>query len=347
VSIESFLEWSQQQNRNIIKTLKGTVTSPKCVWILAPWGPQQVVEMRGISCRNHARHLLPKQYREVQTKKLWKLLRSANWQLCEETAYVESYRKCEKLSDSNQERVTQTLCATVLLDKQERSLSTGIQRFDFEFFYFDEGTASHSLCCRFANNRLFPNSPESVSKLWRYDWCKKHMSLSHGRQQHGRLRDTLMRSQWLSRWIQQREPAQPEMPHSREDFVVHSCIEVCFFPVETVTPTLTSDGAKKTLAFCCCALRCIWNSNELVCSKMEKEGSRSNETLQVQKGTVVAIWRCDRIAMVLWNLIWSELKPHDNFVLPHHLKSIIRQFDLQIIPRLCWHFAVLCYTVDK
>jgi len=41
VSIESFLEWSQQQNRNIIKTLKGTVTSPKCVWILAPWGPQQ------------------------------------------------------------------------------------------------------------------------------------------------------------------------------------------------------------------------------------------------------------------------------------------------------------------
>jgi len=60
---------------------------------------------------------------------------------------------------------------------------------------------------------------------------------------------------------------------------------------------------KKTLAFCCCTLRCIWNSNELVCSKMEKEGSRSNETLQVQKVAVVAIWRCDRIAMVVWNLI--------------------------------------------
>ena len=75
---------------------------------------------------------------------------------------------------------------------------------------------------------------------------------------------------------------------------------------------------KKTLASCCCALRCIWNSNELVCSKMKTEGSRSSEILQVQKVAVVAIWRCDRIAIVLWNLIWSELKPHDNFVLPHH-----------------------------
>ena len=46
-----------------------------------------------------------------------------------------------------------------------------------------------------------------------------------------------------------REPAQPEMPHSREDFVVHSCIEVCFFPVETVTPTLKSDGAQKNFGF--------------------------------------------------------------------------------------------------
>jgi len=211
-------------------------------------------------------------------------------------------------------------------------------------------------CCRFANNRIFPNSPESVSTLWRYDWCKKHMSLCHGRQQHGRLRNTLMRSQWLSRWILQREPAQPEMPHSRQDFVVHSCIEVCFFPVETVTPTLTSDGAqKKTLAFCCCALRCIGDSNELVCSKMEKEGSRSHETLQVEKVAVVAIWRCDRIAMVVWNLIRPALKPHDIVVLPHHLKSITRQFNLQIIPRLCCTFCsfllhcwqIICWTKNK
>jgi len=35
-------------------------------------------------------------------------------------------------------------CATALSDKQERSLSTGIQRSDFEHFYFDEGTASQS-----------------------------------------------------------------------------------------------------------------------------------------------------------------------------------------------------------
>jgi len=104
----------------------------------------------------------------------------------------------------------------------------------------------------------------------------------------------------------------------------------------------------KTLAFCCCALRCIWNSNELVCSKIEKEGSRSNETLQVQKVAVVTTWRCDRIAMVLWNLIWPELKPHDNFVLPHHLKSIIRQFDLQVIPRLCCTFcSVLLHYWQK
>jgi len=112
---------------------------------------------------------------------------------------------------------------------------------------------------------------------------------------------------------------------------------------------------KKTLAFCCCALRCIWNSNELVCSKMEKEGSRSNETLQVQNVAVVATWRCDRIAMVVWNLIWPALKTHDNFVLPHHLQSITRQFDLQIIPRLCCTFCsfflhcwqVICWTKNK
>ena len=81
---------------------------------------------------------------------------------------------------------------------------------------------------------------------------------------------------------------------------------------------------------------------------MEKEGSRSSETLQVQKVAVVASWRCDRIAMVVWNLIWSELKPHDNFVLPHHLKSITRQFDLQTIPRLCctfWSFSLHCWQI--
>jgi len=157
-------------------------------------------------------------------------------------------------------------------------------------------------CCRFANNRIFPNSPESVSTLWRYDWCKKHMSLCRGRQQHGRLRDTLMRSQWLSRWILQREPAQPEMPHSREDFVVHSCIEVCFFPVETVTPTLTSDGAqKKTLAFCCCALRCIWDSNELVCSKMEKRRFEIARNATSAKS-------CSRRNLKMWPNCYGRMK---------------------------------------
>ena len=95
----------------------------------------------------------------------------------------------------------------------------------------------------------------------------------------------------------------------------------------------------KNFGFLLLCTSCIWNSNELVCSKMEKEGSRSNETLQVQNVAVVATWRCDRIAVVLWNLLWSALKPHDNFVLPHHLKNIIRQFDLQIIPRLCCTFC--------
>jgi len=28
--------------------------------------------------------------------------------------------------------------------------------------------------------------------LWRYDWCKKHVLVYPGRQQHGRLHDTLM-----------------------------------------------------------------------------------------------------------------------------------------------------------
>ena len=34
--IESRLEWSQQQTRKTNLTLKGTFTSPKCVWTLAP-----------------------------------------------------------------------------------------------------------------------------------------------------------------------------------------------------------------------------------------------------------------------------------------------------------------------
>jgi len=59
--------------------------------------------------------------------------------------------------------------------------------------------------------------------------------------------------------------------------------------------------------------------------------------------------------MVVWNLIWPALKPHDNVVLPHHSKSITRQFNLQIIPRLCCTFCsfslhcwqIICWTKNK
>ena len=202
---------------------------------------------------------------------------------------------------------------------------------------------------------IFPNSPESVSKLWRYDWCKNTCwCVVVG----SNTEDCATR--WWDHNGWQMDPATRacstrDAPHTGEIFVLHSCIEVCFVPVETVAPTLKSDRPKKTLAFCCCALRGMWNSKELVCSKMEKEGSRSNKTLQVQNVAVVATWRCDRIVMVVWNLIWSEFKPHENFVLPHHLKSTIRQFDLQIIPRLCYTFCssllhcwqIICWTKNK
>ena len=59
--------------------------------------------------------------------------------------------------------------------------------------------------------------------------------------------------------------------------------------------------------------------------------------------------------MVVWNLMWPALKPHDNVVLPHHSKSITRQFNLQIIPRLCCTFCsfllhcwqITCWTKNK
>jgi len=192
---------------------------------------------------------------------------------------------------------------------------------------------------------IFPNSPESLSKLWRYDWCKNTCwcvvvgsnteDCATRWWDHNGWADEYLHTVLKFWWACSTRDA----PHTGEISSYIPALKFVFFPLKQSPRHWHQMVSKKTLAFCCCALRCIWNSNELVCSKMEKEDSRSNETLQVQKVAVVASWRCDRIAMVSWNLIWPELKPHDNFVLPHHLKSIIRQFDLQVIPRLCWTFC--------
>ena len=131
-----------------------------------------------------------------------------------------------------------------------------------------------------------------------------------------------MRSQWLSRWILQREPVQPEMPHSRERFrrtFLHGSL---FCSCWNSSPTLKSDGAQKNFGFCCCVLSCIWNSNELVCSKIEEKRFEL-------EWIVKSIESCSRRNLKMrpeWyglkKLDMPALKPHDNFFLPHHLKSI-------------------------
>jgi len=167
-----------------------------------------------------------------------------------------------------------------------------------------------------------------VSKLWRYDWCKNACWCvvvgsntedcatrwwDHIGWADEHLRYTILKFWWAC--------STRVAPLTGEISSYIPALKFVLFPLKQWPRHWSQMVPNKTLAFCCCALRCISNSNELVCSKMEKEGSKSNEMLQVQKVAVVATWRCDRIAMVLWNLIWPKLKPHDNFVLPHHLKS--------------------------
>ena len=48
-----------------------------------------------------------------------------------------------------------------------------------------------------------------------------------------------------------------------EIFVLHSCSEVCFVLVETVTPTLKSDGAQQNFGFL------------LLCAKMHMKFERT------------------------------------------------------------------------
>jgi len=113
------------------------------------------------------------------------------------------------------------------------------------------------------------------------------------------------------------EPVQPRLPQSRERFRRYiPALMFVLFLLKQQPRHWRQVVPKKTLAFCCCALSCIWNSKELVCSKMEKVGSKSNETLQVQS--------CSRRSLKMrphcygrTKLDMPALKPHDNFVLPY------------------------------
>ena len=59
--IESFFRMKSTAKQEHNLNFKGTVTFPKCLWILGPWGPQQVVEMQGTN-------ILPEKYGEGQIK---------------------------------------------------------------------------------------------------------------------------------------------------------------------------------------------------------------------------------------------------------------------------------------
>ena len=107
--------------QNEVNSKTGTVTSPKCLWILAPWGPQQVVEMRGISCRNHTGKFRQRNFESCyvqQTDSSVKKLHPLN--------LIENVKS--NLTATRNEYLMLFSCATALLDKQERSLSTGIQQ---------------------------------------------------------------------------------------------------------------------------------------------------------------------------------------------------------------------------
>jgi len=169
-------------------------------------------------------------------------------------------------------------CATALLDNQKRK-STGIQWFVFGgYFYFDEGTASHSLFLQICKYKtFFPNSPDPASKLWRYDWCKNTCwcvvvgsntgdCATRWWNHIGWQMSLCVALSWSFLWACSTKVA----PVMGEISSLHSCIDVCFVPVETAAPTLNSDGAQKNFGFLLLCASCIWNSNELVCSKMEK-----------------------------------------------------------------------------
>jgi len=163
-----------------------------------------------------------------------------------------------------------------------------------------------------------------VSKLWRYDWCKNICWYVVVGSNTG---DCATRWWDYIGWADEyfrctvlkfRSACSTGLPQSQQGSSSYIPAWKFVLLLLKQQPRHWSQMVpKKTLAFCSCSLSCIWNLNELVCSKMEKVGSKSNETLQVQKVAVVATWRCDRIIMVLRNLLWPELKPHDNFVLPN------------------------------
>jgi len=67
---------------------------------------------------------------------------------------------------------------------------------------------------------------------------------------------------------------------------------------------------------------------------LEKEGSKSTSAERYSRRNLKMRPEYYR----LMKLDMPVLKPRDNFVLPHHLKNIIRQFNLQVIPRLCCTF---------
>jgi len=101
-----------------------------------------------------------------------------------------------------------------------------------------------------------------------------------------------MRSHWLSRWDIRVapfwsfcEPVQAKvLPQSREGSSSYiPAWKFVLFLLKQQPRHWSQMVPKKTMAFCCCELSCILNSNELVCSKMEKVSSKSNETLQLQK----------------------------------------------------------------
>ena len=173
------------------------------------------------------------------------------------------------------------------------------------------------------------------------------MSLCRGQQQHGRLRDTLMRSPGLSRWILKREPAQPEMPHSREDFVVTFLHWSLFFSCWNSSPDTEVRSAQKNFGFLLLCASCIWNSNELVCSKMVRNRMncykcRKLQSSQPEDATGSKNYRCylrQKTCMVFLDL-------HNWYSIRVPSKSIIRQFDSDVNQRLVVRFAVFCYIID-
>ena len=191
-------------------------------------------------------------------------------------------------------------CATALLDNQKRK-STGIQRFVFgDIFILMRTQQATPFCCRFANNRRFSltalsqcrncgDTIDAKRTCWFVVVSSNTEDCATRWWDHNGLTDGSCNASLLN----QRCPT-----HGRISSYIPA-LKFVFFLLKQSPRHWRQMVPKKTLAFCCCALRCIWNSNELVCSKIEKEDSKSNELLQVQKVAVVATWKCDRIKKLL------------------------------------------------